>query len=221
MKASDLVARYPRAFHVTYPGNWNLIERFGLRSTTALLELFAVDPDIRQRINTESRRDAVVLEHPRYGRLSLRDQRPLSLKKLAGKLRGGISAEQWLQLLNRKVFFWLSEHKFRDLTEARTYRGTRQLVITVDTAELVRRYDAQIELCPINSGTTNPFAHPRGRDSFMSIEAYPYEQRRKDRGVKDAIAELTVDYAVPDLMEFVIEAEEIGGGLASERLWPT
>jgi hypothetical protein len=64
----------------------------------------------------------------------------------------------------------------------------------------------------MNSGATQPMAFPRGYRTFLPIEEYPLAERRKKYGTKSAVAEVTVDYAVPDLREFVVEAYEAGGG---------
>ncbi len=55
-------------------------------------------------------------------------------------------------------------------------------------------------------------AFPRGQKTFLPIEEYPLAERKKKYGVKRAVAEVTVDYSVPDLREFVVEAYETGGG---------
>jgi hypothetical protein len=54
-------------------------------------------------------------------------------------------------------------------------------------------------------------AFPRGLSTFLSIDSYPLADRLRKYGAKGAVAEVTVDYSVPDLREFVIEAYEIGG----------
>jgi hypothetical protein len=55
-------------------------------------------------------------------------------------------------------------------------------------------------------------AFSRGLKTFLPIEEYPLIERRKKYGIKSAVAEVTVDYAVPDVREFVVEVYEAGGG---------
>ena len=68
----------------------------------------------------------------------------------------------------------------------------------------------------MNSGPTQPIASPRGFQTFLAIDSYPLPVRKKKYGVKGAVAEVTVDYSVPDLRDLVVEAYEIGGGQESE-----
>lgn len=98
------------------------------------------------------------------------------------------------------------------MQSAREYEGDRQTIVVVDAAQLVARHGARILLCHMNSGATQPMAFPRGRKTFLAIDEYPLAERWKKYGAKSALAEVTVDYAVPDLRDFVIEAYEVGGG---------
>jgi hypothetical protein len=50
-------------------------------------------------------------------------------------------------------------------------------------------------------------AFPRGLESFLSPRDYPFEEnRRKKGGRRKAIVELTVEYSVPDIVDFTIRA---------------
>jgi hypothetical protein len=64
----------------------------------------------------------------------------------------------------------------------------------------------------MNSGTTQPMAFPRGKDTFLPLEVYPLAERRKKNGVKGAVAEVTILHSVPDIRDLVTEVFEIGGG---------
>lgn len=48
-------------------------------------------------------------------------------------------------------------------------------------------------------------------DTFLPLELYPLEDRRKRYGLKNAVAEVTVDYAVPDVSDLVVTAYEASG----------
>lgn len=219
MTVGELKAHYPVLYHVSSAGSWPSIQTHGLLSTAAILDLFEVDPTQRAAIERQCRRTSVELTHSTHGRIVIRDQRVLSESKLAGCLSDGLSTEDWLIALNRKVFFWLKEHRFAGLLNARAYRGDRQTVITVDTARLLERHENEIELSHMNSGSTSPFAHTRGRDTFKSIADYPFEARKRMRGLSNAIAELTVDYAVPNVAAFAIRVDQVGAGQPPEVLW--
>lgn len=62
-------------------------------------------------------------------------------------------------------------------------------------------------------------AQPRGKQTFMTIAEYPYEERRKEpRPVEDALVELVVDDGVPDIMDHLIAAHRFSGGQL-EEIW--
>jgi hypothetical protein len=213
-----LVHLYPRLYHMAHQGAWPSIECHGLLSTTALLDLFGVNGPAREQLESSRRSKSEAIDHPTHGRVLLRDQMPLNEKKLLKALRDGLTPRQWYRLLNRKVFFWGPESRLGVLQSAREYEADRQTIVVVDAAQLVARHGDRILLCHMNSGATQPMAFPRGRKTFLPIEEYPLVERRKKYGIKSAVAEVTVDYAVPDLREFVIEAYEIGGGLNRQNL---
>ena len=54
-------------------------------------------------------------------------------------------------------------------------------------------------------------AFRRGNNTFLPISEYPLAERLKKYGAKGAVAEVTVDYSVSDIRDFVIEVFEVGG----------
>lgn len=212
-----LVQMYPRVFHMTHPDNWQGIRRFGLLSTTALLDLFEVKGKLRSQLEECPRKESVDISHPNHGRATVRDQKPLNAKKLESVLDDGLTVADWCRMLNRKVFFWGPESRLGILREAREYESRRQLIIVVDSQKLVQRYRNRIALCHMNSGNTNPMAFRRGRKTFLPIEEYPLSQRKK-RGVRNAVAEVTIDHSTPDVLEMAVEVYEVGGGLPRRDL---
>jgi hypothetical protein len=62
---------------------------------------------------------------------------------------------------------------------------------------------------PINSGATKYKPQLRGRDTFLSVARYPFDQRRKTRSAQDSIAELVVRKGVPDIANHVIAAHRV------------
>ena len=130
-----------------------------------------------------------------------------------------MTVAEWLALLNRKVFFWLSEQRVATLLGARAYRDRDHAVMVVDTASLVDAHADAITLAPINTGATIFDARPRGRDTFLSIGDYPFDDWRRRRGVRDAIVELAVDYAVPDVLEHTIVVERRRAGVSAAVVW--
>src|SRR5580700_2519213 len=132
MLARQLWEKYPQMFHMAELGSWPSIQKHGLLSTSSLLDLFEVPRKDRRAIGTCRRPNPVPLIHPVHGSAVIRDQKPLSEKRLAACLTGGITVKQWLRLLNRRVFFWLEEARFDTLRGAQAYRSQRQVVLTID-----------------------------------------------------------------------------------------
>jgi hypothetical protein len=52
-----------------------------------------------------------------------------------------------------------------------------------------------------------PIAVERRVGTFLSIEEFPYVERRRTRGKANALAEITVDYSVPDIADLVVRVE--------------
>jgi hypothetical protein len=207
-----LAELYPRLFHMAHAGAWPGIQRHGLLSTSALLDRFEVEGDRRDELESKRRLQSEEILHPVHGRALLRDQKPLNEKKLVGALRDGLSARDWYRMLNQKVFFWGPESRLAVLRGATEYKSDRQTILVVDTAKLVAQHADRMSLCHMNSGTTQPMAFPRGKDTFLPLEVYPLAERRKKNGVKGAVAEVTILHSVPDIRDLVTEVFEIGGG---------
>jgi hypothetical protein len=207
---ATLIKKYPLVYHMAALGSWPSIQRHGLLSTTALLDLFEVAADRRDAIESRKRPEGVTITHPKHGTATVRDQKPLHESMLARCLRGRVSVEDWHRLLNGRVFFWVDEKRLNDLRRARAYREQRQTVIFADTRRLVERYATRIRLAHINTGATRSVFHFRDIETFKTIEEY---NRRK-------VVELTIDRSVPDLAECVMRVEEIGGPDASRVIWP-
>ena len=206
MDVTDFVKHYPNLYHVTAIKNWEGIQRHGLLSTSMLLDRFEVDDERRHKVERERRVDFAVLNHPEHGMAVIRDNRPLIESKLRACLEDGLTPQDWYAILNRRVFFWPTLDRVKTLLGAAAYRTTPQLVIKVDTERLVKLYGDCIELSPMNSGATRPFAHPRGLSTFTSMEAYDFDARRKKSGLKNAIVEVAILDAVDNLVDVATSA---------------
>jgi len=104
MTKEELILHYPRLSHMAEDGSWESIKRFGLLSTTALLDLFEIDGSRRTAIESQRRPDSVPIRHCRHGTAVIRDQKPMNDSALIGCLEG-MTTSAWYQLLNGKVFF--------------------------------------------------------------------------------------------------------------------
>jgi hypothetical protein len=199
---AELVAYYPLLYHMAEEGTWDCIRQHGLLSTTALLDLYALDGPERVEIESAHRPESRAVTHDVHGTAVFRDQKPLREASLQQCLVGYTPAE-WYRVLNGKVFFWVTERRLLNMLSAREYRNRTHCVLTVDTKQLLERHIERISLSPINSGSTLYQPQPRGKFTFLPITEYEFEARKKKRGPADAVAELCVDYSVPDISELV------------------
>lgn len=108
----------------------------------------------------------------------------------------------WYRLLNEKVFFWLTRERLLRLIGAGAYRERSHDVLEIDARALIEAHYQRIWFCPINSGCTKPFPHPRDEQTFRRIPDYPYSNWRKRRKRGERVVELAVDYSVPDVATF-------------------
>ena len=192
---------------MAHVGSWDSIQRWGLLSTVALLDLFGISGEDRQLIERAHRPESITIRDHDHGTAVIRDQKPMREGPLRRCL-DGMSVEEWYTLLNGKVFFWVTEARLNTLLNAKPYRNRPHTVITVDTGELMTRHLHKATLSPINSGSTIYNPHPRGPDTFRSLDQYPFEERRRMRGLRNAVAELAVDYSVQDIREFALRIED-------------
>jgi hypothetical protein len=218
MKPEEIAAHYPRLFHMANLGSWPSIRRDGLLSTRSLVDLYEVDGKLREEILSTRRPESIALEHDALGTAVVRDQLPLREKTLE-KCLTDMTLGEWLETLNSRVFFWLDEPHLEGLLGARAYRDDAHDVIVVDTAALIDREASRVRLSPINSGSTLYNPRPRGSQTFLSIDNYPFAERRRARG-KDAIVELAVEGGVERIEEVAVRAERRRcGSVIEEVLW--
>lgn len=219
MEAADIIRHYPRLFHMAEAGSWGSVCRHGLLSTRALLDLFQVEEPQRGQILSKRRPASVELSHPVHGTAVVRDQIPLREDPLRSCLTD-MTLEQWLEALNSRVFFWLDSAHLETLLGARAYHARAHDVIEIDTARLLERHSDTITLSPINSGNTMYNPRPRGSRTFLPIDEYPFEARRKARGLANAIVELAVHQGVPEILDVAVRVERRRAGFAAEAiLW--
>jgi hypothetical protein len=202
----QLAKAYPKLYHMAEPETWGSIKKHGLLCTSALLDLFEVDGMARKTIEEEKRPESVPINHAKYGRVTIRDQKPLDAK-LVNSLQG-CTPEEWCRLLNGRVFFWLTIERLFTLLCAKTYAKRKHAVLTVDTLSLANAYQDRITLAAMNTGNTRPFAHPRSPDTFKEMAAYPFEERAK-YGLYRWVVESAVERGVPDIEKFTLSVDEM------------
>jgi hypothetical protein len=195
----EFAADHPDLYHLAEAGSSPSIERLGLLSVTALLDLFEVGGERRDQLESHVRPKRVPLRHDRHGAVVLRDQKPLSESKLAACLVD-MTPSEWIRLLNRHVFFWLERSRLERLLNAKEYRGCSHDLITFDTRSVLRNHEARAYLSPINSGSTLFKAAARGRSTFRPLALYDVLEKRPP-------IELLVEHGVPDAREHIVRVE--------------
>jgi hypothetical protein len=209
MTEAELITVFPRLFHVTDGRAWPSIQKHGLLSTSALLDLYDVRGDERLVFESRRRGTTMVLKRDGEPATVLRDQTPMSDKALFGCLVDGMTPREWYESLNHKVFFWTSHRRLQRLLTARAGRHTAQLVLTVDTRSLVAAHRERVLLSGMNSGSTIRRPLPRGPRTFLPIADFPYDERRKTRSAADALVELVVVGAVPDIISHLNAVDQV------------
>jgi Family of unknown function (DUF7002) len=201
---AELAQYYPHLYHMAECDSWENIQRHGLLCTDALLHLFEVPAEKRAAILAGQRKRRIPIEHPAYGKAIIRDQKPLILSKLEGCLTD-CSLDQWLGMLNSRVFFWLCQARLQTLMCAREYCGEEHIVLVLDTFRLATDFHQSITLARMNTGNTRPFAHKRGLSTFKRMPDYPFKERLR-LGEYSTVVELAVEGGVKNITEYVIEA---------------
>jgi hypothetical protein len=215
----ELVHHYPVLHHMAEPGSWEAIRRIGLRTTRQLVEECGLPPDAAAEVLGRRRERAVLLRHPVVGPVTVRDQGPLVERNLARAL-SDTTPQEWLALLNDHAFFWLHPARLDGLLAARRYRDRAHDVLVLRTRDLLERHGDRVRITAMNTGATI-FASspPRGRDSFMRVEDFPFAERRRGRALRDNAVELAVIDGVPDVADLVHRVERRRGGQEPEVLF--
>ncbi len=176
-------------------------------STAGLLDLHGVGPLERDRLLRHKREKSTLLSTPGVGVAVIRDQKPL--KFITHKIDPNSSLQAFLEALSSRVFFAPTRDRLDRLLKAREYRGSPQVVLTLDTRALVTAYEQAVRLCRFNSGACTQVNHPiRGHKSWQPISSYPYDEYlRRYKG--QALVEVTVPNAVPHVLEITTRVEHI------------
>ena len=196
--------RWPRLYHMAEQGSWDSIQKYGLRSTTALLDLFEVEKAERDLIEAARRPESVKIEHPVHGVAWIRDNRPINQRVLRRTLIG-MSEGDWYRTLNGRVFFWLKKNRLDRIRNAVEYRDRKHEILVLSTAKLLNHYANVVELSPLNSGAVHPAAdYTRGAGTFRRISEYPWADRLA-KNPREPIVELTLPYMLKNPQSFVCD----------------
>lgn len=214
---TEVADRYPLLFHMAEKGSWDAIRANGLRSTTALLDLYGYAGEKREMVESHKREASVVLSAMHLPNAVVRDNLPIREVALAGALEDGLNPRGWYEMLNQRVFFWVSEERLKRLLNARAYRSKEHDVLVVDTRSLLQAHSDRVTLCAMNSGNTFPVAHRRGLATFRRLKDFPFQDRIARR--LEPVVELAVDYAVPDIASHTLRVERRQARLEGRVIW--
>ena len=84
-------------------------------------------------------------------------------------------------------------------------------LIIVDSKSFLESYASKIWLSPINSGCTTPYAHPRGKDTFLHLNDYPLMERKKKYGDQSMVAEVAVQDEINDISKYIVDVVAMKG----------
>ena len=105
------------------------------------------------------------------------------------------------------------------LLGARAYRNERHALLVARTQKLLDRHADRTVLSPLNTGATKPMPHPRGKNCFVPLASYPFAYWRRKRTVRDAVVELAIPGAVPNVIEVLERVFIVGRGEPDEVVW--
>lgn len=193
-----------RVFHIAEADNWPSIQRDGLLSANALFERAGARSEDRAAVEKHRAVRAVLGDGT-----VIRDQSPMPPAALKTCLRG-LTPTQWYALLNGKVFFWFDEDRVARHLHA--CRRSAQIVLTIDAEALLARHAVRASVAPFNTGNARRKPAVRGRATFVPWATWQASGWRSEsdglgttlRAKNHKPAELTIDRAVPDILEFVV-----------------
>ncbi len=189
-------------YHLVDAGNWPSVQKLGLMSAARLM---AASGEVKD--NTP-RHHRPVAQRLASGIL-IRNQKPMPPAALARCLKSGLVPEDWFELLNSKVFFWLDIERLNRQRHA--CKDAPQIALVIDAARLLSNYSTVATVAPINTGNAMRAAVPRNRTTFVPYERWVVDGWNHEvipgaprRPANHRPVELTIDDAVPDIMEYVV-----------------
>ena len=199
------------AYHLVDANNWTSVQTHGLMSARRLMERCASTED-----SSAARRHRPASWRLPSGVL-IRDQSPMPPKILRRCLRNGLIPEDWFELLNSKVFFWLDPGR---LNRQRLACGeSPQIALIVNASRLLMKYAASAAVTPINTGNALRSAAARNLSTFVPyerwlIDAWAYEDipGMRPRPKNHRPVELTINEAVPDILDYVTATVPLNPG---------
>ena len=217
----QFIRKCPVLYHVTASGSWYSIKEHGLLSTNALLDNSTLEEGESMRIRRNHRPECVTVQGKGSHRIPLkadiRDQIPMNDKTLRRQLeaqKAGITAEEWYERQNDRVFFFVSREAAVGLMTLYAERGRPQCMLEVCTKSLFKACYDKIELSEFNTGSNKqePDVPKKEDGKWHGNLRKPwreYPARKRDR--KNVVKELTVPGGIPDIARHVINVVDCDG----------
>ena len=203
-----LIEKYPELYHVTCPRNVSLITKHGLRcAAQSLRNVKASEP--HEAAKPYSVRLTMVSIGAGEDEVWLNDQIPMSRGVLNRcELPKGQQAEQWVNYLDRHVFFWATKERLGRFLYVRGQRCYQSYVFRIKTKALIETLGKDVWLSQQNSG--GPFPQkPTRRHSFVNFGSDELDQWYcKNNELKDIVEVVVRDEAVPPRLLEAMPSEE-------------
>ena len=209
MTPSAFAKRVTRLFHVTDRPAWAFIEAHGLLSTDSLVETFVDDSDLALELRSRKRFAPVLLHEDERGRVLLNDNLPLIFPRLAGALDDGLTPDDWLRILNERVYFFPTLERAASFIEAGRRGGREKLLLTFDALSIASAHLDDLFIAPINTGSALRSPARRGRSTFAPAARVSWEEfaarRRATKRTPDTVAEISLLGGLPDVSRHLVE----------------
>ncbi len=175
MDIEEFMQKREYLYHLTSRENATLILKSReILSTVSLAEIYL---DKEKSVNLiRNRRPEHVFVDVDGTSLMIRDQNPISIKSLNKCLLDGWTAEDFIEHLNKRVFFWPTLKRLNIHFEK--YKEENPVIFRVKSSDLFSLPENSPLFCRLNSGATR--CHhtyggappPRGKNTFLPAEDY-------------------------------------------------
>ena len=212
MTPEEFAARVPRLYHVTDRPAWPSIERHGLLSADRLIDRFVEDAERRTTLKTERRKRPVPLHEDADGTVLLNDNIPLIFSQLARILDDGLTPEDWLRILNRRVYFFPPIKHAANFIEAGRRGGRKKLLLTFDARSVAESHLDRLFVAPINTGSAIRFPARRGHEIFAPVASIGWDDFASRRAAvkrsPDQVAEVSMLDGLPAVARHLARSPE-------------
>jgi hypothetical protein len=201
----ELVARFPRIWHATFPGGWDSISQSGLRTSMELLT------NAGRGDEATSMRSEIAHVATEGGDAVLRSQVPNRVDP--EPYLDGITVADWWVLLNSRSYFFADQDALEKLVQSCAEDGTGQEVISFETRRLLAPVAEHVEVATVSVGVFPRTSGPcRGRSTFQSLSDFSGDTAK--------IKEITVTTPVAIVDSAVIKVVRFTPNQDPVRIWP-